>query len=40
VRNAYLQRRRALVLDLADTGVEEGEDLYHPEFDTDTEVKP
>jgi phospholipid-binding lipoprotein MlaA len=38
VRNAYLQRRRALVRDLADTGAEEGEELYHPEFDV--EEKP
>ena len=33
VRNAYLQRRRALVRDLAETGAEESEELYHPEFD-------
>ena len=33
VRNAYLQRRRALVLDLAETGAEEREELYYPQFD-------
>jgi len=38
VRNAYLQRRRALVRDLAETSAEESEELYHPEFDL--EEKP
>jgi len=38
VRNAYLQRRRALVRDLAETSAEESEQLYHPEFDL--EEKP
>ncbi len=37
VRNAYLQRRRALVRDLADT-TEENQQLYYPEFDR--EEKP
>ena len=32
VRNAYLQRRRALVRDLADT-TEESQELYYPELD-------
>ena len=38
VRNAYLQRRRALVRDLAEGSAEESEELYHPEFDL--EEKP
>ena len=37
VRNAYLQRRRALVRDLAET-TEERQELYYPEFDR--EEKP
>ncbi|TMA86799.1 MAG: VacJ family lipoprotein [Deltaproteobacteria bacterium] len=37
VRNAYLQRRRALVCDLADT-TEENQQLYYPELDR--EEKP
>ena len=37
VRNAYLQRRRALVRDLAET-TEESQELYYPEFDR--EEKP
>jgi len=38
VRNAYLQRRRALVRDLAEGSAEESEELYHLEFDL--EEKP
>jgi len=38
VRNAYFQRRRALVRDLAEGSAEESEELYHPEFDL--EEKP
>ena len=37
VRNAYLQRRRALVCDLADT-TEENQQLNYPELDR--EEKP
>ena len=33
VRNAYLQRRQALVQDLADTSGGESQELYYPEFD-------
>jgi phospholipid-binding lipoprotein MlaA len=33
VRNAYVQRRRALILDSAEPAPEENEDLYHPQLE-------
>jgi phospholipid-binding lipoprotein MlaA len=33
VRNAYVQRRRALIQDSAEPSTEENEDLYHPQLE-------